>query len=329
MNKTKRIASVLLTLAVFFSCFSIATIQANAKIIEKKTGDCYYTYNTSTKVMRIYGNGKMGEFEYFSGTPEENMKKLIVEEGVTYIDGYAFDGCEKLAKVTISSTVKKINKNRFGGESFYGNLKEITVSKNNKKYSSKGGVLFNKKKTVLYQYPPSKSTKSYKVPKSVKTISGYAFHQSANLKNVTMGDKVTKVGKYAFSYCWYLKTVKMSKNVKTISKSAFEGCGYLTKITLSKNLKKIGAAAFYYCESISGYIGLPDSVTEVGDVAFYNCTELKGVVTTNKLKKLGYHCFGYIDNRTAPLDKNYTIYGKSGSAAHKYAKKNKIKFVII
>ena len=331
MNKTKKIASILLVLTIFCSTFSMSVIQASAKVIKKKTGDCYYKYNTSTKVMHIYGNGKMGGNEFFSEPPIENMKKLIVEEGVTCIDGEAFFACDNLIEVSISSTVKIIIGNKIGGSFFNGNLKKITVSKNNKKYSSKDGVLFDKKKTILYQYPPKKSTKSYTVPNSVKTIGKNAFENSSKLKTVTMGNKVTTVGKYAFSECKALTTVKLN-NVKTIRHDAFSGCVKLKKIILNKKLKKIEMRAFEGCENISGYLGLPDSVTEVGEMAFYNCTNLKGVVISSKLKKFGYLCFGYIDfdARYAEIvNKKFTIYGKKGSAAQKYAKNNKIKFVAI
>ena len=329
MNKTRKIASVLLTFAVLCSCFFMTAIQASAKVITEETGDCYYTYNTKTKVMRIYGNGKMGKHSFY-GTAEENMKKLIVEEGVTYVCGDAFWSCNELTKVYISSTVEKIKGNKISGAEYSGNLKSIDVSKKNKNYSSKGGVLFNKKKTVLYQYPNKKSTPKYKVPQSVKTISVSSFWYSSKLKAVTMGDKVTKVGKYAFAGCESLTTVKMSKKLKTISEKAFSACVKLKKIIMGKKISKIGAGAFEFCESISGYLNLPKSTTNVGRNAFYSCINLKGVVTTNNLKKIGDGSFGYV--RVALdeyFDKNFTIYGKSGSAAQKYAKKYGLKFVII
>lgn len=84
-------------------------------------------------------------------------------------------------------------------------LKSISVNSKNKSLSSKSGVLFNKKKSKLIQYPAAKTGATYTVPSSVKEITDYAFQGSEGL---AIYPKV--------------KTIKMSKNIKKIGKNAFE-----------------------------------------------------------------------------------------------------------
>ena len=78
------------------------------------------------------------------------------------------------------------------------NLKEFKVSRNDKYFSSRDGVLYNKNKTKIVAYPNGKKTTQIAIPKKVNTI-----------------------GELSFAYQRYLKKVTFSKNVKKIEKMAF------------------------------------------------------------------------------------------------------------
>ena len=77
--------------------------------------------------------------------------------------------CERLENIKIPKSVESI------GIGVFNNcmgLVDITVDENNPCFSSQDGVLFNKDKTELLQYPIGKSRTSYTIPKSVRDI-GY------------------------------------------------------------------------------------------------------------------------------------------------------------
>jgi hypothetical protein len=80
-----------------------------------------------------------------------------------------------------------------------GELEKITVSKDNKYYASKSGVLYNKDFTQLVQYPAGRAAKSYTVPDTVKRIGSGAFKWfNTNLEKLTINQNVEEIGAVSF-----------------------------------------------------------------------------------------------------------------------------------
>lgn len=176
-------------------------------------------------------------------------------------------------------------------------LKKITVRKDNKEYSVKNNALLNKKGTVLLSYPGGYST--LKVPDSVTKIEGSAFF-GAKFRAVQFGKKLKIIENGAFYENYNLKTITTSKNLQTIGITAFYGCTKLRKVVVTKNVKRIEESAFAECNKLKEiYIYNP------------NCKIAKNVAYYPTIPKCA------------------TIYGKKGSTAEKYAKRYKMKFVVI
>lgn len=123
---------------------------------------------------------------------ETGLVSVRIPASVKEIEGGAFYNC-----LTTLSTK--------WGEMRYPSLKEITVSASNNYYTSVDGVLFNKDKTILLQYPAAKEGGSYYVPETVKEIAPYAFYvvymtnQSGfQLGTIYVPDSVDKIGERAF-----------------------------------------------------------------------------------------------------------------------------------
>ena len=149
--------------------------------------------------------------------------------------------------ITIPKSVKKIHPNAFSHHS----LKEIKVDSNNPNYTSVDGILFNKKKTSLIQYPAGKPNRTYTIPKSVKTIAQEAFFDCKSLEKVTIGNGVTVIKGSAFYKCTSLKSIIIGKNVKTIENKAFFYCKSLTSITIPDNVRKIEPFTFNFCMKLN------------------------------------------------------------------------------
>jgi hypothetical protein len=81
------------------------------------------------------------------------------------------------------------------------------VDNANTAYSSENGVLFNKSKTTLIQYPIGNTNTSYTIPNSVTAIGNNAFSNSSGLTSVTIGSSVTTIGTNAFYDCSGLDTI--------------------------------------------------------------------------------------------------------------------------
>ena len=129
----------------------------------------------------------------FSGCT--SLSSITIPESVTRIGGYAFSGCTSLSSITIPEGVTYI-----GNGPFYActSLNSINVSIDNKNYSSEDGVLFDKEKTELIQYPAGKVATEYTIPEGVTSIGSFAFNECTSLSSITIPESVTSIGNQAF-----------------------------------------------------------------------------------------------------------------------------------
>jgi uncharacterized protein (TIGR02145 family) len=231
-----------------------------------------------------------------------SITDIVVKNGVRHIGDLAFVGLPKLNSVTIPASVSSMGRNVFHDYdnnydmSFYRyNLASINVAADNAKYCSVDGVLFNKNKTVLIQYPKDKRQESYVIPNSVTAIGDGAFI-CANLKSVTIPRSVTSIGKGAFAYSG-LTSVTIPSGAGFIKDNVFQGCAGLTSVTIEEGVTSIGESAFYECGSLTS-IAIPRSVISIGNKAFARCNGLTSITTGDGVTSVGdlafYHCAGLI-----------------------------------
>jgi hypothetical protein len=157
----------------------------------------------------------------------ENITSVTIPNSVTSIGDYAFGSCT-ITSVTIPNSVTSIGDRAFW---FCTSLTAITVDAANTAYSSDSGVLYNKAKTELIQYPAGKTGSSFTIPNSVTSIGYFAFSGCTSLTSVTIPDSVTSIGDYAFAWCTSLTNINIPKSVTSIGNGAFYGCESLTSVT--------------------------------------------------------------------------------------------------
>ena len=277
---------------------------------------------TSDGTLTISGTGKMAD-SMWNGSLwydlRSQVKKAVIEDGVTSIGYSAFGTCSALTSVTIPNSVTSI-----GRGAFYccTSLRSVTIP---------NGVTAIDE-SLFYNCT---SLTSVTIPNSVTSIGYHAFSGCTSLTSVTIPDSVTSIGYGAFywsgaavsvvsenkNYCsedgvLYNKqktvllyggackgTFKIPNSVTSIGDSAFDNCDALTSVTIPNSVTSIGYHAFSGCTSLTS-VTIPDSVTSIGEYAFYNCTSLTSVMIPDSVTSIGDSVFQDCNSLT-----NVTILG--------------------
>ena len=204
-----------------------------------------------------------------------NLTSVTIPNGVRVIADGAFSPCPSLTSITIPKSVTGI-----GVRAFYActSLTVINVDIDNTEYSSQDGVLYNKGKTALIQYPARKMSNTFNIPNSVTGIASGAFTGCTSLTSITIPNNITIIGGSAFSNCTRLASVTLPNNPGFISiqDSTFYECTSLTSVTIPDSVTSIETHAFAWCTSLAS-ITIPNSITSIGERAFAVCISLTSV----------------------------------------------------
>ncbi len=229
-----------------------------------------------------------------------SLTSISIPKGVTNIGESAFKYCSNLTSISIPSSVTSIGEQAL---SICSNLIEINVDIENKNYLSEEGVLFNKEKTELIQYPVNNERTSYIIPEGVTSIGENAFYNCSNLTSISIPEGVTSIGDETFAHCSKLTSIGIPEGVTSIGDSAFSNCERLTSISIPEGVTSIGDRAFSSCGSLTS-ISIPEGVTSIGDNAFRYCRNI--TIYTNNDYVVTYaqeNNINYIVDKEAPTIK--------------------------
>ena len=189
------------------------TVKLN---MNKDQNIVWYIENNDT--LHIGGTGDMPDYVYTSGkhkiptnvpwakeAEDKEIKKVIIEEGITSIGDFGLAYLESLKEVVIPEEVVSIGKCAFAGCS---NLSEINLPENMVEIGSSAFSHCTKLEKI-------------EIPKNVTVIKSGTFVDCINLKNVDLPDEVTEIGESAFEWCEGLGTIQIPQNVKIIGSFAF------------------------------------------------------------------------------------------------------------
>ena len=185
------------------------------------------------------------------------LTTLTLPNAVTNIGDVAFRGCTGLTSLTIGPRVASIGAAAFQRCT---SLATITVNTLNANYSDREGVLFNKERNTLMQYPAGRAG-GYGIPNSVTNIESGAFFNCFSLTSISIPNGVLQVNSYEFSRCIRLTSVTLPGSVSSIGERAFLDCTELTSVYTSGNAPKLGTAVFenatnatvYYLADTTGW----------------------------------------------------------------------------
>ncbi len=217
----------------------------------------------------------------------QSLTSLAIPGSVTSIGSQAFRYCAGLTNVTaIPDGVTNIGPCAFSGCSL---LTALDVSGGNADYASENGVLFDKNKEMLVQFPAGKGG-AFTIPGSVTAIGDEAFYLCGGLTEVTIPDGVTHIGEGAFCYCSGLTEVTIPDGVTNLGAHAFGHCTGLTDMTVPDSVTSIGEETFFRCDGLTN-VTIGANVTSIGPEAFEGCTNLASVTIPGSVMYIGINAF--------------------------------------
>ena len=267
----------------------------------KVRGQVDWTLKDGT--LQISAQGEMPD--YGSGeaaapwmVKKDEIKKIIINKGTTYIGANAFYNCENLVEVQIAQGVKSI------GEKAFCNcfkVETVTIPDSVKKIGN--SAFCNCYKLINFQ-----------LPSQIREIEDRAFQDCNSIHDIILPETLEKIGFGAFICCHGLKKIKMPAGVEETGASTFWNCtgleeveipstGIVTdrmfyncvklkKVTLHEGISRIEYLAFWKCSSLET-IKIPDSVKMYFSSWFSDCTALKSVDlgnTINSVDGMFYNC---------------------------------------
>ena len=266
--------------------------------------------STDDKGYVIYTDGGKRILVAYQG----NETNLILPDGITAINMYAFYYCSGLTSVTIPDSVTSIGYSAFSGCS---SLESITIPfvgakagvTSNDTYQYPFGYIFGTSSytggVATYQLYYGSSTSSmtydyYYIPSSLKsvTITGGnilcgAFYNCRRLTSITIPNRLTSIGDYAFFGCSSLTSLPITDNITSIGAYAFRNCSGLTSIEIHDGVTRIGEAAFSYCHGLTtvNWNATACTYARSSDSIFDDCSNLTTINIGNNVTIIPSNAF--------------------------------------
>ena len=225
----------------------------------------------------IRGTGAMTDYD-----PDNNrspwssrydIKKVIIQDGVTTIGAWAFNSCWYLTSIEIPNSVTRIGSHCIR---FCGRLLDLVIPDSVTQIDSYAFDFNYLEKITL--------------PPNITCIEDFTFNGSSNLTSITVPDGVTRIGSWAFAQCPNLVTVEIPDSVESIDTFAFALSTSLNRISLPDGLTSIENGLFSGCSALTS-VDIPDSVTTIGDQTFDECYSLLHVTIPNSVTNIGTIAF--------------------------------------
>ena len=224
----------------------------------------------------------------------------------------AFKKAQEAKKIIFSDNFRLENYYNTDLNVFY-LCEEYIVSKDNPYYSVEDGVLFNKDKTMLLNYPQGKTDKSYRIPETVKELCWYAFNVEDNvayLNELIVPSNVEYITSYSCMNSSLEKVVfEDGDRTLIIGDMAFYGSEKLSSIVLpSSRVYSVVSSSFketaYYNNDYNwenGVLYLDDIILDVKMKEMNSTYSIKnGTKTIADLASFGY--FSEEDGKAVPVE---------------------------
>lgn len=279
-----------------------------------KVGD-NVTASVDGDTVTITGKGETYDKSWWfeDNVNQNNIKYIIVEDGVTSLGSSIFYGFSQVKDVKLPTSLKSIG---YGAFEKCDSLKELTIPEG---VTNIGNGIINSCTSIKKISLPStlntiprlidmESTGDMQLDEivlndGIKTLGNYAFWNFRNLKNIIIPESVTNIGESAFHGCTALSNLTLPDSITEIAGEAFSNCVSLGKVTLPKNLTLLGNDVFEYCNAEITFpsgleripelgmnatrkVNIPEGVKIIGEDAFWACSNLKEITLPSTITSI-------------------------------------------
>lgn len=245
-------------------------------------------------LLTISGTGMMTRHPW----NREDVKKVVINNGVKTICDNAFSECKNLISVSFPDSLTKIGYQAFG-ECI--SLSSVTIPGN---VTDAG----------RYSFEGCTGLTSIVICDGVEELY-HTFNRCTNLVNVSIPSSVTNLGSEPFHYCSKLQSIDVSEeNSQYLS---LDGVLYSkdksilyrypmgkpgTQYSIPENVEVLADCVFDGCGNLSS-VTIPDSVFHIGNYVFENCTGLTEITIPTGVKWMACGVFrgcSGLTNMTVP-----------------------------
>ncbi|MBQ8540337.1 MAG: leucine-rich repeat protein [Clostridia bacterium] len=237
-------------------------------------------------VLTFSGTGAMQDYADMTESPFYNntdIKKVVIEEGVTSMGDYVLYGCESIAEIALSDSIEIVG---FAAMHSCSSLENIILPerlceiRNNAFYGCSGlkEVIIPESVKVIPKrcFMKCESLANAVLHDGITEIGEDAFRECASLKQIELPEKLTTVGKNCFRDCTALENIVIPVAVQTVNKGAFRGCTALESAEFKNTLAEAEQDLFYECSNLTTVV-LPVGIEIIGDAVFCGCEQLSYV----------------------------------------------------
>lgn len=257
-----------------FTVFTVGSTNYNSSdSTEFAVGDSITGYLFSDGTLILDGSGATYDYENTTSIfyNNANIKKVVVNEGITTLGAYLFQSCSNLKSVSLSEGITTIKQRCFDSSALSGTLvfpsTLIQIGAFSFNNTSISEVVINSTVTGAYDmvapYP--------------------SFSNCNNLTTATYNEGVTNTGAKLFLECYSLTTVNLPSTIKNIGSRSFNSCVNLKSFPFNEGIVSIYDAAFEG-SGLSGNITLPTTLANTYYDAFKNCDSLTSVTVQSVIK---------------------------------------------
>lgn len=253
-----------------------------------------WNLDTETGILTISGTGPMSDYESYSNQPwvgrRSQIKKIVLEEGITRIGDYSFMYCSSATDFELPSTLESIGRNVFWNTA----ATSIELPQNIK--------------SIGYFSFMCSSIEKITFPSGAR-LSGGVFQSGEHLFSAEFEKGITYIPYNMFNGAYVLNHVVIPDSVTSIDEYSFCECKSLSNIVIPSSVETISNNAFYMCDNLK-YVFIPETVKSIGDHAF------------------GYSDYDD-ETDTYIKQEDFIIYGFAETAAETYANENNITFIAL